>query len=108
MARTRKNVRSKLNDWGLGQLEETAELLASELVTNALLYTNGPISIRLLRDHSLLCEVYDASDEVPQLRNADHDDDGGRGLHLVKVLSQRWGTRRTNGGKSVWFELALP
>jgi serine phosphatase RsbU (regulator of sigma subunit) len=108
VARARKAVRSTLNDWGLSQLEETAELLASELVTNALLYSNGPISVRLLRDHSLLCEVYDASDEVPLLRAADHDDDGGRGLHLVKALSQRWGTRRTSGGKSVWFELALP
>jgi anti-sigma regulatory factor (Ser/Thr protein kinase) len=108
VARARKNVRSTLNDWGLSQLEETAELLASELVTNALLYTNGPISVRLLRDNSLLCEVYDTSDETPQLRAADHDDDGGRGLHLVKALSQRWGTRRTSGGKSVWFELALP
>ncbi len=108
VARARKNVRSTLNDWGLSQLEETAELLASELVTNALLYTNGPISVRLLRDNSLLCEVYDTSDETPQLRAADQDDDGGRGLHLVKALSQRWGTRRTSGGKSVWFELALP
>ena len=108
VARARKAVRSTLNDWGLSQLEETAELLASELVTNALLYSNGPISVRLLRDNALLCEVYDASDEVPMLRAADHDDDGGRGLHLVKALSQRWGTRRTNGGKSVWFELALP
>jgi PAS domain S-box-containing protein len=108
VARARKAVRSTLNDWGLSQLEETAELLASELVTNALLYTNGPISVRLLRDHTLLCEVYDASDEVPLLRPADQEDDGGRGLHLVKALSQRWGTRRTSGGKSVWFELALP
>ena len=108
VARARKAVRSTLSDWGLSQLEETAELLASELVTNALLYSNGPISVRLLRDNALLCEVYDASDEVPLLRAADHDDDGGRGLHLVKALSQRWGTRRTSGGKSVWFELALP
>jgi len=108
VARARKAVRSTLNDWGLSQLEETAELLASELVTNALLYSNGPISVRLLRDSTLLCEVYDASEEVPMLSAGDHDDDGGRGLHLGKALSQRWGARRTTGGKSVWFELALP
>jgi serine phosphatase RsbU (regulator of sigma subunit) len=108
VARSRRAVRSTLSDWGLASLEETAELLASELVTNALLYSNGPISVRLMRDRTLLCEVYDASDEVPRLRTAGHDDDGGRGLHLVKELSHRWGTRRTNGGKSVWFELALP
>ncbi|WP_051451842.1 ATP-binding SpoIIE family protein phosphatase [Actinospica robiniae] len=108
VARARHAVRSTLSDWGLAELEETAELLASELVTNALLYSNGPISVRLMRDRTLLCEVYDASDEVPRLRTAGHDDDGGRGLHLVKELSHRWGTRRTTGGKSVWFELALP
>ena len=108
VGRVRHAVRGKLGDWGLGALEETAELLASELVTNALLYSNGPISVRLMRDRTLLCEVYDASEEVPQLRAAGHDDDGGRGLHLVKELSHRWGTSRTTGGKSVWFELALP
>jgi hypothetical protein len=77
-------------------------------VTNALLYSNGPISVRLLRDRTLLCEVHDTSEVAPRLRAAGHDDDGGRGLHLVKELSHRWGTRHTTGGKSVWFELALP
>ena len=93
--------------WGLGRLGETAELLTSELVTNALLYTEGPISVRLLRDRTLLCEVYDGSETVPRLRLAAEDDDGGRGLRLVKELSNRWGTRRTTTGKTVWFELRL-
>jgi hypothetical protein len=44
---------------------------------------------------------------VPRLRIATADDDGGRGLHLVKELSNRWGTRRTTTGKTVWFELRL-
>ncbi|MGH3417574.1 MAG: ATP-binding protein, partial [Actinocrinis sp.] len=82
-------------------------LLTSELVTNALLYTEGPISVRLLRDRTLLCEVYDNSETVPRLRMAAADDDGGRGLRLVKELSNRWGTRRTTTGKTVWFELRL-
>ncbi len=107
VARTRRTVRATLGDWGLSRLEETAELLTSELVTNALLYTEGPISVRLMRDRTLLCEVYDNSETVPRLRAASVDDDGGRGLRLVKELSNRWGTRRTTTGKTVWFELRL-
>ncbi|HEU5428229.1 MAG TPA: SpoIIE family protein phosphatase [Actinocrinis sp.] len=107
VAQSRRTVRAALGGWGLGQLGDTAELLTSELVTNALLYTEGPISVRLMRDRTLLCEVYDGSETVPRLRAAADDDDGGRGLHLVKELSSRWGTRRTTTGKTVWFELRL-
>jgi hypothetical protein len=107
VAHARHAVRSTLGSWGLSHLGDTAELLTSELVTNALLYTEGPISVRLQRDRTLLCEVYDGSEATPRLRNAANDDDGGRGLQLVKELSSRWGTRRTTTGKSVWFELTL-
>ncbi len=107
VAQSRRTVRATLGGWGLSRLGETAELLTSELVTNALLYTEGPISVRLMRDRTLLCEVYDGSEAVPRLRVATEDDDGGRGLHLVKELSNRWGTRRTTTGKTVWFELRL-
>ena len=47
------------------------------------------------------------SETIPHLRTAADDDDGGRGLRLVKELSNRWGTRRTTTGKTVWFELRL-
>src|SRR5579871_2156407 len=62
VAQSRKTVRATLGGWGLQQLGDTAELLTSELVTNALLYTEGPISVRLMRDRTLLCEVYDGSE----------------------------------------------
>jgi serine phosphatase RsbU (regulator of sigma subunit) len=107
VALSRRTVRATLGGWGLQQLGDTAELLTSELVTNALLYTEGPISVRLMRDRTLLCEVYDGSETVPRLRVAADDDVGGRGLRLVKELSNRWGTRRTTTGKTVWFELRL-
>jgi len=107
VALSRRTVRATLGGWGLQQLGDTAELLTSELVTNALLYTEGPISVRLMRDRTLLCEVYDGSETVPRLRAIAEDDDGGRGLRLVKELSNRWGTRRTTTGKTVWFELRL-
>ena len=107
VAQSRRTVRATLGGWGLSRLGDTAELLTSELVTNALLYTEGPISVRLLRDRTLLCEVYDGSETIPHLRTAADDDDGGRGLRLVKELSNRWGTRRTTTGKTVWFELRL-
>ena len=104
---SRRTVRDTLGGWGLAHLGETAELLTSELVTNALRYTHGQISVRLIHDRTLLCEVYDRSDVIPRMRNATDAEDSGRGLHLVRELSSRWGTRRTATGKTVWFELPV-
>jgi PAS domain S-box-containing protein len=104
---SRRTVRDTLGGWGLAHLGETAELLTSELVTNALRYTHGQISVRLIHDRTLLCEVYDRSDVIPRMRHASDAEDSGRGLHLVRELSSRWGTRRTATGKTVWFELPV-
>jgi PAS domain S-box-containing protein len=107
VSESRRTVRDTLGDWGLSHLGETAELLTSELVTNALRYTHGQISVRLIHDRTLLCEVYDRSDVIPRMRQATEAEDSGRGLHLVRELSSRWGTRRTATGKTVWFELPV-
>ncbi|HEV2640926.1 MAG TPA: SpoIIE family protein phosphatase [Actinocrinis sp.] len=53
-------------------------------------------------------EVYDQDVRTPRVRSASATDEGGRGLFLVKQLSQRWGVRSTTTGKAVWFQLALP
>jgi hypothetical protein len=62
--------------------------------------------LRLLRTHTLLCEVRDDDHYLPILMEADELDENGRGLFLVSRLSQRWGASRTAHGKVVWFELA--
>ncbi|MER5551522.1 SpoIIE family protein phosphatase [Streptomyces sp. NPDC002793] len=108
VGRARELAREQLTAWGLDGLVDTTELLVSELVTNALRYGEGEIRLRLLRDRTLVCEVWDAGLVQPRRRRARDTDEGGRGLQLVGLLSAAWGSRRTPRGKTVWFELALP
>ncbi|MFJ8308577.1 MULTISPECIES: SpoIIE family protein phosphatase [unclassified Streptomyces] len=108
VGRARELARAQLLAWDLDGLVETTELLVSELVTNALRYGDGEIRLRLLRDRTLVCEVWDAGLVQPRRRRARDTDEGGRGLQLVGLLSAAWGARRTPRGKTVWFELALP
>lgn len=108
VGRARELARGRLLAWGLDDLVDTTELLVSELVTNALRYGEGEIRLRLLRDRTLVCEVWDAGLVQPRRRRARDTDEGGRGLQLVGLLSVAWGSRRTPRGKTVWFELALP
>ncbi|MFB6818018.1 SpoIIE family protein phosphatase [Streptomyces sp. NPDC056347] len=108
VGRARELARDRLLAWGLDDLVDTTELLVSELVTNALRYGEGEIRLRLLRDRTLVCEVWDAGLVQPRRRRARDTDEGGRGLQLVGLLSVGWGSRRTPRGKTVWFELALP
>ncbi|MFF3123190.1 SpoIIE family protein phosphatase [Streptomyces sp. NPDC057908] len=108
VGRARELARGRLLAWGLEELVDTTELLVSELVTNALRYGEGEIRLRLLRDRTLVCEVWDAGLVQPRRRRARDTDEGGRGLQLVGLLSVAWGSRRTPRGKTVWFELALP
>lgn len=108
VGRARELARGRLLAWGLDDLVDTTELLVSELVTNALRYGEGEIRLRLLRDRTLVCEVWDAGLVQPRRRRARDTDEGGRGLQLVGLLSEAWGSRRMPRGKTVWFELALP
>ena len=106
--RARSLIRRPLRQWGLAELIPTAELVVSELVTNAVRYAQSKISLRLVLEGGLFCEVLDDSAAPPRVRQADEDDERGRGLQVVSQIAQRWGTRRTGTGKVVWCELALP
>ncbi|MFR9795381.1 SpoIIE family protein phosphatase [Streptomyces sp. MS06] len=108
VGRAREYARAQLLDWDMESVVDTAELLVSELVTNALRYGEGDIRLRLLLDRTLVCEVWDAGLVQPRRRRARDTDEGGRGLQLVGLLSAAWGSRRTPRGKTVWFELPLP
>jgi anti-sigma regulatory factor (Ser/Thr protein kinase) len=93
----------------LPQLIDDAQLLASELVTNAVRHARGPISVHAnVRDGFLRLEVTDSSvDRCPHPRDADPDDEGGRGMELVEKMSARWGWRTTESSKVVWLDLRL-
>ena len=96
----RRHVREQLATWHLDELTVTTELLASELVGNVVRHAKGPIGFRLLRTGALVCEVSDASLTMPRIRRASETDEGGRGLQLVSVLAERWGSRFTSSGKT--------
>ncbi|WP_392675355.1 SpoIIE family protein phosphatase [Streptomyces sp. LN785] len=106
VARVRASVSEKLTTWGLEELDFTAELVVSELVTNAIRYGRPPIQLRLIHDRTLMCEVADAGSTTPHLRRARVFDEGGRGLFLVAQLAEHWGTRHARRGKTVWAECA--
>ncbi|MEV6955582.1 SpoIIE family protein phosphatase [Streptomyces sp. NPDC051183] len=96
----------QLGRWGLEESAFAAELLLSELVTNAIRYGSEPIQVRLIHDRTLICEVHDTSSSAPRMRHAATTDEGGRGLFLVAQLAQSWGTRYTTSGKVIWAECA--
>ncbi|MER6996194.1 SpoIIE family protein phosphatase [Streptomyces sp. NPDC000410] len=100
----RSLVTRQLALWALDEASFATELIASELVTNAIRYAKAPIHLRLIRDQVLTCEVSDGSSTSPRLRHARTTDEGGRGLLLVAQCSERWGTRYTPDGKTIWAE----
>jgi serine phosphatase RsbU (regulator of sigma subunit)/anti-sigma regulatory factor (Ser/Thr protein kinase) len=106
--KARSLIRRPLRKWGLAELQPAAELLVSELVTNAVRYAQGKIGLRLILEGGLVCEVLDDSAALPRLRHPDEEDERGRGLQVVSQIAQRWGARRSLTGKVVWCELPLP
>ncbi|GAA5009638.1 ATP-binding protein [Kitasatospora paranensis] len=108
VARARRLTRTALAAWGAAHLSDSAELLMSELVTNALRYGRGAVSIALtLTDGALQISVSDFGRGVPTLRVAAEDETTGRGLALVTALCARWTVTTRLNGKTVscWLEL---
>jgi anti-sigma regulatory factor (Ser/Thr protein kinase) len=110
----RAHVRSVAREWGLTELADTAELLASELATNAIraserlrtrsdLESVPVVRIWLASDQtSIAIHVWDGDDEMPLRKDVGPDDESGRGLVLVESLAQDWGAYREQNGKAVW------
>jgi anti-sigma regulatory factor (Ser/Thr protein kinase) len=98
-----------LLSWRLAHLEETAELLVSELVTNAVQHTRMGSSVIMLRleigQNTLRIEVTDADPRRPQPRQPVGLDESGFGFVLIEALAREWGTRNTAAGKAVWADL---
>lgn len=107
VAQAREVVVGTLEAWGLQDMAFSTELVASELVTNAVRYAGGPVGLRLINDRALICEVSDPSQTQPHLRRARPTDEGGRGLFLVHQLTEQWGSRYTGSGKTIWTAQGL-
>ncbi|MFG2783055.1 ATP-binding protein [Streptomyces prunicolor] len=114
----RITLRAVLAAHGLAELADRAELLASELATNSVRYAKGIASVRL----QWLCpvlrvSVWDMNPDLPSLVPpfmAPPHADGGRGMVILDAVADRWGGCPVGegpygpGGKTIWFELALP
>jgi len=117
-------VATTLRRWGLPNLIDVAELLASELTTNAVtatgvldpqvkpheLHAPNKVIVRIEeRSGSLFVSVWDCDPSLPVIEARDLEEESGRGLVLVSALSKRWSCYPApNGGKVVWIELAPP
>jgi anti-sigma regulatory factor (Ser/Thr protein kinase) len=85
---------------------DTACLLTSELVTNALVHARSRVKLTVsVTGRRIRVEVGDASDAQPRPRPMADDATTGRGLHIVDAMATRWGSSSTADGKRVWFEL---
>ncbi len=102
--RVRDQVTGVLRAWDVSPaLQEDVVLLTSELTTNAIVYGSPPIELRL-RDAAghFVLEVFDSAAYLPRRLRPTPDDEHGRGLQLVAMLAEQWGTRPTERGKAVW------
>jgi anti-sigma regulatory factor (Ser/Thr protein kinase) len=103
----RKHAKAVILEWGLPALADTAELLVSELVTNAVRASqalpSAVVGLWLVSDgHSIVAHVRDDSDVMPEPQDADPDSASGRGLLLVEALGKDWGAYPKATGKAVW------
>ena len=105
----RQATHEALAAWRVAHLEETAVLLVSELVTNAVRHASTGGSALVLRLEAaggwLRIEVHDADARVPRQRTPGASDESGFGLLLIEALAGNWGVRQTATGKAVWAEL---
>jgi anti-sigma regulatory factor (Ser/Thr protein kinase) len=109
----RHRALAQLRAWGFildRDAASTLALLVSELVTNAVLHGRGDfVTIGMcVGGEEVFIEVLDAAQECPGLREAEPDDESGRGMFLVDTLAASWGIERTPRGKAVWLTYRLP
>ena len=109
VAEARRLVRELLASADRDDLIETAVLLVSEVVTNALLHAGTPIDIcATIDEDGLRVEVADGSMHVPVRRRYAATAGTGRGMLMLEHLVDDWGVSRHRQGKTVWFRLASP
>jgi CheY-like chemotaxis protein len=109
-ARTaRRFVADVLEAWGFDDLQDSAALLVSELVTNAVVHAHSDVELAVhLRPARVRVEVIDAAREHVRRRDAKDDEQSGRGMALIEAMAVAWGIDSLLAGKSVWFELERP
>ncbi|MFC9337379.1 ATP-binding protein [Streptomyces sp. NPDC057020] len=107
----RRLVAAVLDRWELPELKFSAEMIASELVTNAVLHARtcgAPVRVVATRlpGYRVQVAVADFDRRPPLLVQAGPDEESGRGLALIAALSENWGCEERHWGKRVWAEVA--
>ncbi|MEE1756599.1 ATP-binding protein [Streptomyces sp. SP18CS02] len=107
VSEVRRALRDLMRHWGEPDTAAVAELLTSELVTNALIHTDsGAVVTATVTGSRLRVEVRDFVSELPAPYVPVADDGThGRGLILVQALADAWGVKTHGVGKVVWFEM---
>ncbi|MGW1498798.1 SpoIIE family protein phosphatase [Streptomyces mirabilis] len=112
LTEARHMIRAAVRAWGGGERADEVELVADELITNALIHTEGAaiVTLRVLSGpgRRLRAEVEDSSSALPRRREAGESGVSGRGLLLVDRLADVWGVEARGGGKCVWCEFLVP
>ncbi|GAB2761579.1 SpoIIE family protein phosphatase [Streptomyces bullii] len=112
LVEARHMVRAAVGAWGAQDRADEIELVADELITNALMHTEGSavVTLRVLTgsQRRLRVEVEDSSSALPRRREAGESGVSGRGLLLVELLTDVWGVEARGGGKCVWCEFVMP
>ncbi|MER5221791.1 SpoIIE family protein phosphatase [Streptomyces flaveus] len=105
----RRFTKRTLRAWDVTQQTDAILLVVSELVTNALVHTDGQVRLDLtLINNRFRVAVADISPRTPiKPTSIGWEATGGRGILLVEALSAAWGTVPVSGGKQVWSEIAL-
>jgi len=112
----RMSVRTTMSCWGMDTLSADVELVASELMTNAVDHTRTlyatkdepgryRLTLEQLRPGSVVVSVMDFSPSRPKIKSPGENTESGRGLQVVKELAARWGVTPTPTGKVVWAEV---
>lgn len=106
-AAARRFVLAVLAAWPVEAADTDAVLVCTdELVTNAIVHVASEIDVVVRwEDGVVRVEVHDRSSRPPLRQVHPVDADGGRGLHLVEAMAERWGVANVDGGKAVWFEV---
>ncbi|WP_166024272.1 SpoIIE family protein phosphatase [Streptomyces chilikensis] len=111
LADTRHMIRAAVRAWGTVERADEIELAADELITNALMHTEGcaTVTLRVLLGprRLLRIEVEDTSSALPHRRDPGPVGMSGRGLMLVDLLADSWGVEARGGGKCVWCEFDM-
>ena len=104
VALARRFVIDAVHRLGMEQLSDVVELLASEVVTNAVLHAGTELHVRVFQANGgVRIEVTDGARGAPTRRNYSAEAATGRGMGLVEALASDWGTTAQKGGKTVWF-----